>query len=118
MRPCRCKSTPKQPIAFLKAHGALIGAHDSIRYTPLTEELDHEVELAVIGAENVSREDPLASVQGYTVGKDVGARDLQRGGPLGAGMDLVAAKSQDQIAGLGPGSSPAINFRLGNRISV
>ena len=47
-----------QPIAFLKAYGALIGAHDEIRYPPLTEELDHEVELvAVIGAEKVDRDD-------------------------------------------------------------
>lgn len=27
---------PPQPIAFLKAYGALIGAHDPIRYPPLT----------------------------------------------------------------------------------
>lgn len=92
-----------QPIAFLKAYGALIGANDPIRYPPLTNELDHEVELvAVIGAEKVNRDDPLSSVLGYTVGNDVSARDLQRSGPPGVGMDLFAAKSQDQTTGLGP----------------
>jgi 2-keto-4-pentenoate hydratase/2-oxohepta-3-ene-1,7-dioic acid hydratase in catechol pathway len=92
-----------QPIAFLKAYGALIGAHDEIRYPPLTQELDHEVELvAVIGAERVDRDDPLAGVLGYTVGNDVSARDLQRSGPPGVGMDLFAAKSQDRTTGLGP----------------
>lgn len=92
-----------QPIAFLKAYGALIGAHDPIRYPPLTEELDHEVELvAVIGALQVDRADPLSSVLGYTVGNDVSARDLQRSGPPGVGMDLFAAKSQDRTTGLGP----------------
>ena len=92
-----------QPIAFLKAHGALIGAHDPIRYPPLTEELDHEVELVVvIGSSHVDRNDPLSSVLGYTVGNDVSARDLQRSGPPGVGMDLFAAKSQDRTTGLGP----------------
>jgi 2-keto-4-pentenoate hydratase/2-oxohepta-3-ene-1,7-dioic acid hydratase in catechol pathway len=92
-----------QPIAFLKAYRALIGANDEIRYPPLTNELDHEVELvAVIGATVVNRDDPLGSILGYTVGNDVSARDLQRSGPPGVGMDLFAAKSQDQTTGLGP----------------
>lgn len=95
--------THTQPIAFLKAYGALIGANDPIRYPPLTTELDHEVELvAVIGAERVDYEDPLSGVLGYTVGNDVSARDLQRSGPPGVGMDLFAAKSQDRSTGLGP----------------
>lgn len=95
--------THSQPIAFLKAYGALIGANDPIRYPPLTQELDHEVELvAVIGAEKVNRDDPLSSVLGYTVGNDVSARDLQRSGPPGVGMDLFAAKSADQTTGVGP----------------
>ena len=36
------------PFAFLKANGALIGAHEDIRYPPLTEKLDYEVELVDI----------------------------------------------------------------------
>ena len=96
-------SSPTQPVAFLKAYGALIGAHDAIRYPPLTEELDHEVELvAVIGSADIDLADPLACVLGYTVGNDVSARDLQRSGPAGIGMDLFAAKSQDRTTGLGP----------------
>lgn len=94
---------PKQPIAFLKAYGALIGAEEPIRYPPLTEELDYEVELvAVIGSDEIDLDDPYASVLGYTVGNDVSARDLQRSGPKGIGMDLFAAKSQDKTTGLGP----------------
>ncbi len=95
--------TPGQPIAFLKAFGALIGANDPIRYPPLTSELDHEVELVVaLGDAPVNADDPLASVLGYTVGNDVSARDLQRSGPAGIGMDLFAAKSQDRSTGVGP----------------
>ena len=95
--------SPQQPIAFLKAYGALIGAEDPIRYPPLTSELDHEVELVVVvGDAPVDAENPLASVLGYTVGNDVSARDLQRSGPAGIGMDLFAAKSQDRSTGVGP----------------
>lgn len=96
-------SAPQQPVAFLKAYGALIGANDPIRYPPLTEELDHEVELVVcIGMTPVDLDDPITSVLGYTVGNDVSARDLQRSGPKGIGMDLFAAKSQDKTTGVGP----------------
>lgn len=96
-------ASPQQPIAFLKAYGALIGANDPIRYPPLTRELDHEVELVVVvGDAPVDPEDPLASALGYTVGNDVSARDLQRSGPAGIGMDLFAAKSQDRSTGVGP----------------
>lgn len=111
-----------QPIAFLKAYGALIGANDPIRFPLLTKELDHEVELvAVMGADRVDPSDPLSSVLGYTVGNDVSARDLQRSGPPGVGMDLFAAKSQDRTTGLGPwivtrdefpAGSPALRMTL------
>lgn len=114
--------SPPQPIAFLKAYGALIGANDPIRYPPLTAELDHEVELvAVVGDAPVDPEEPLASVLGYTVGNDVSARDLQRSGPAGIGMDLFAAKSQDRSTGVGPwivtrdefpGGSPQLRLTL------
>lgn len=104
-----------QPIAFLKAYGALIGANDPLRHPPLTQELDHEVELvAVLGAESVDRADPLSAVLGYTVGNDVSARDLQRSGPPGIGMDLFAAKSQDRTTGLGPWIATRDEFPTGS----
>lgn len=94
---------PSQPVAFLKAYGALIGANDPIRYPPLTTELDHEVELVVvIGQGEIDLSNTLDAVLGYTVGNDVSSRDLQRSGPKGIGMDLFAAKSQDKTTGLGP----------------
>ncbi len=94
---------PSQPFAFLKAYRALTGPFDAIRWPALTNELDHEVELvAVIGSEMVDRDDPLSSVLGYTIGNDVSSRDLQRSGPKGVGMDLLAAKSQDATTPVGP----------------
>lgn len=96
-------ASPRRPIAFLKAYGALIGANDPIRYPPTTQALDHEVELVVVvGAARLDRSDPLAGVLGYTVGNDVSARDIQTSGPPGIGMDLFGAKSQDGTTGLGP----------------
>src|SRR5690554_7937813 len=65
--------------------------------------MDHEVELvAVIGSSQIDLQNPLACVLGYTVGNDVSARDLQRSGPKGIGMDLFSAKSQDRTTGVGP----------------
>ncbi len=92
-----------KPVAFLKSYGAMIGANDDIQYPPLTEKLDHEVELvAVIGDDKVDSENPYNCVLGYTAGNDVSARDLQRDGSPKIGMDLFAAKSQDRSTGLGP----------------
>jgi 2-keto-4-pentenoate hydratase/2-oxohepta-3-ene-1,7-dioic acid hydratase in catechol pathway len=92
-----------QPIAFLKDYGALIGAHDPIRYPPLTQKLDHEVELVVvIGIAEIDLDNPFDSILGYTAGNDVSARDLQRSGPAGIGMDLFAGKSPDKSTPMGP----------------
>jgi 2-keto-4-pentenoate hydratase/2-oxohepta-3-ene-1,7-dioic acid hydratase in catechol pathway len=91
---------PKAPIAFLKSNRAIIGAHDDIMHSPLTSQLDYEVELvAVIGLPIADRDNPIPSVLGYTVGNDVSARDLQRSG---IGFDLFSSKSLDRTTGLGP----------------
>jgi len=91
---------PKSPIAFLKSGRALIGAHDQIHHSPLTTQLDYEVELvAVIGLPIADRDNVIPSVLGYTVGNDVSARDLQRSG---IGFDLFSSKSLDKTTGLGP----------------
>jgi 2-keto-4-pentenoate hydratase/2-oxohepta-3-ene-1,7-dioic acid hydratase in catechol pathway len=107
-----------QPIAFLKAYGALIGANDALRYPPLTQELDHEVELVAVIGDVVNRQNPIASVLGYTVGNDVSSRDLQRSGPPGVGMDLFAAKSGDQTTGLGPWIVTRDEFPFEGKLSL
>ncbi|MBB5684815.1 fumarylacetoacetate hydrolase family protein [Sphingobium boeckii] len=113
-----------QPVAFLKSYGALIGANDAIRYPPTTKQLDHEVELvAVMGTFSLDRANPLASLLGYTVGNDVSARDIQRLGPAGIGLDLFGAKSQDRTCGVGPWIVTLDEFteqqpRLGLRLRV
>ncbi len=91
-----------QPIVFMKPFGALVGATDPIRYSPLTSELDFEVELVVVfGAPLRAGRSPMHSVLGYTIGNDVSARDLQPGSP-GIGMDLLSAKGLDGATPVGP----------------
>ena len=93
---------PKQPAAFLKPFGSLIGAQDEIAYPALTNQLDYECELVVVvGRAIADRTKATASVLGYTVGNDVSARDLQFGGSV-TGMDLFSAKGLDRTSGLGP----------------
>ncbi|PMZ54279.1 hydrolase, partial [Pseudomonas sp. GW247-3R2A] len=41
---------PAHPLAYMKPESALVGANDEIDYSPLTTQLDYEVELvAVVG---------------------------------------------------------------------
>jgi 2-keto-4-pentenoate hydratase/2-oxohepta-3-ene-1,7-dioic acid hydratase in catechol pathway len=91
---------PKAPIAFLKSNRAIIGAYDDMMHSPLTQQLDYEVELvAVIGLPITDYDNVVPSILGYTVGNDVSARDLQRSG---IGFDLFSSKSLDKTTGLGP----------------
>ena len=92
---------PKQPLVFCKFTTSLIGDGETIRIPrALTERVDWEVELAaIIGktARNVSVEDALSYVGGYTVANDVSARDLQF-----ADVQWVRAKSLDTFCPIGP----------------
>lgn len=74
-------TAPEEPLLFLKPNTAVIGPGDTIVRPTLSEQTDHEGELAVvIGriAKNVRAADALDYVFGYTVANDVTARDLQR----------------------------------------
>jgi len=92
---------PKQPLVFCKFTTSLIGDGEEIKIPrALTERVDWEVELAaIIGktARNVSVEDALSYVGGYTVANDVSARDLQF-----ADVQWVRAKSLDTFCPIGP----------------
>jgi 2-keto-4-pentenoate hydratase/2-oxohepta-3-ene-1,7-dioic acid hydratase in catechol pathway len=93
---------PEQPAAFIKTMASLIGPDDRIRYPEITEKLDYEGELvAVVGATDVDRHDPMSSILGYTVGNDVSARDLQFSGGV-TGMDMFSAKVLEATSGIGP----------------
>ena len=65
----------------------------------LTQQLDWEVELAVIigsGGSSIPKEDALNHVFGYTIINDVSARDCRRAG------QWIVSKGQDSFAPMGP----------------
>jgi 2-keto-4-pentenoate hydratase/2-oxohepta-3-ene-1,7-dioic acid hydratase in catechol pathway len=72
---------PPEPLIFLKPPSSLIGPDDPIVYPSISQRVDHEGELAVVigrRARNLTEENALAVVYGYTLANDVTARDLQR----------------------------------------
>jgi 2-keto-4-pentenoate hydratase/2-oxohepta-3-ene-1,7-dioic acid hydratase in catechol pathway len=92
---------PKEPLLFLKPSTSVIGPGDAIRIPPGSTNVHHEVELAVVigarGARNVTPEQALASVFGYTIGNDVTERDMQK-----SDGQWTRAKGFDSFCPLGP----------------
>ena len=71
---------PDQPFLFAKLPSSVIGPGEPIVIPAPESEVDYEVELTVVvGAtmRNVSREDALGCVFGYTIVNDVSGRDIQ-----------------------------------------
>lgn len=71
---------PELPLLFTKASNVVIGDGEAIRLPKQSQQVDYEVELAVIigkQAHNVDRKDAMNYVFGYTIMNDVSARDIQ-----------------------------------------
>ncbi|QIM18294.1 fumarylacetoacetate hydrolase family protein [Leucobacter coleopterorum] len=71
---------PAEPLLFLKPNTSVIGPEDTIVRPAVSDRVEHEGELAiVIGAmaKDVSEEDALKYVFGFTCANDVTARDIQ-----------------------------------------
>ena len=92
----------QNPNFFTKAVTSVIGPTDDIPYdADLSDELDWEVELGVImgeGGRNITHDDALKHVFGYTVINDISARDLQHA----AGAQWFYGKSLDGSCPMGP----------------
>ena len=92
---------PQYPIFFTKATTALIGTGEPIpAHREITHKLDYEAELAIIigkGGRDISRQQAMDHVFGYTAFNDVSARDLQ-----GNHMQWYRGKSLDGFAPMGP----------------
>lgn len=91
---------PKFPMLFHKTATSLLGAGGTIMIPPVTDKVDFEAELAVIigrDCKNVSEDDALDYVAGYTVANDVTARDWQR-----RTTQFTAGKMLDTFGPLGP----------------
>ena len=69
------------PIVFTKVPECVVGPYDNVMLpNGISEQIDYESELAVVigtGGRNISREDALRHVFGYTIVNDVTARDVQ-----------------------------------------
>lgn len=96
---------PKHPVVFMKNPGAAAGHLDDIEI-PLAcakaPEVDYEAELAIVikkKAKNVSLENALDYVLGYTCANDVSARRWQM---HAGGNQWVKGKSFDTFCPFGP----------------
>lgn len=91
---------PREPVVFSKPPTAVIGPGDVIQHdASMTQQLDWEVELAVVmgtRARRVTREAALDHVFGYSVMIDVSARDNRRAG------QWIFSKGMDSYAPFGP----------------
>lgn len=91
---------PQKPIIFSKPPTSVTATNTNILLNPkLTQQLDWEVELAVIigkGGKYIQKEDALNHVFGYTVINDISARDCRREG------QWIVSKGQDTFAPMGP----------------
>ncbi len=75
------KDVPVEPILFCKFANSVVPSGATVRMPPQTEMVDWEAELGVVigrTANNVSRDEALDYVAGYTCTNDLSARDLQR----------------------------------------
>lgn len=91
---------PTHPVIFVKPATAVIGPEAAIEHNPrLTQMLDWEAELGVVigrKARNVSADEALSHVFGYTCLNDISARDMRHGG------QWSFSKGQDTFCPMGP----------------
>lgn len=93
---------PKEPVVFLKAPNAVIGAYDDVPIPRGCTKTDWEVELAVVIGRPArylgSAASALDYVAGYTISNDVSERELQ----LERGGQWMKGKCSDGFCPLGP----------------
>jgi 2-keto-4-pentenoate hydratase/2-oxohepta-3-ene-1,7-dioic acid hydratase in catechol pathway len=91
---------PQKPIIFSKPPTTVTATDtEIIKNTKLTEQLDWEVELAVVISQNgkyITKDEAYDFVFGYTVINDISARDCRREG------QWIVSKGQDTFAPMGP----------------
>jgi 2-keto-4-pentenoate hydratase/2-oxohepta-3-ene-1,7-dioic acid hydratase in catechol pathway len=108
------KKEEQRLFFFMKpARNAVVGEGDTVHIPIGTKAFDWEIELAaIIGrrARNVSVENALEHVAGYTVAIDFSARDHNRAPETFYKLDWVAGKASDTCCPLGPRIVPATAF--------
>ncbi len=92
---------PTEPVLFMKATSAIVGANDDVIIPRGSEKTDWEVELGVVigsMARSVAPEQALAHVAGYLVVNDLSERAFQ----FEHGGQWVKGKSCDTFGPIGP----------------
>ena len=95
-------------MLFHKTHTSLSAHNQTVAIPSVTKKVDYEAELAVVigkTCKNVSEEEALNYVAGYTVANDLSARDLQR-----LTSQFTAGKMLDGFCPLGPHLVPAADI--------
>lgn len=103
-------AVPKAPIYFLKPPSAVIGPGEAIRLPALSEDVQHEAELAVWIGQRLTRGDAAAAeaaIAGWTIVNDVTARDLQRAD----GGRFTRAKGFDTFCPVADARLPTLDWR-------
>jgi len=93
---------PSEPVIFSKFSSSVVGPNTPIIKPNISEQVDYEVELVVVIGKKcfeVSEENALNYVGGYTIGNDVSARDFQIGRP---GGQWLLGKTFATFAPIGP----------------
>lgn len=96
------KEYPKEPMFFSKYASTLVGPTGNVIAHKISDQIDWEVELAVIigaKASHVKKEKAFDYVFGYSVAQDISARDWQK---LRNGGQFLIGKSMDTFCPLGP----------------
>lgn len=98
------KDLPTNPSLFLKPTSALIGPDENIIIPPQTQQVHHEVELAVIigrKGKNIPLEESMGHIFGYSILLDITARDIQSIAKKN-GRPWFEAKGFDTFSPIGP----------------
>ncbi len=107
---------PEYPILFNKFNNSLTGHQASVAVPGVTAKLDYEAELAIVigrRAKNVSRDEALDYVFGYTAVNDLSARDLQL-----RTQQWLLGKSCDGFCPIGPYLVTADEVGDPNRLAI
>lgn len=109
------------PTFYFSNPAGLVGARDPVPIAPGSDQLDLELEVAVVigrAGTNIAVEDAAAHIAGYTILNDWSARDLQRHEMR---IGLGPAKGKDTATTLGPAlvtGDELANLDLGLRAYV
>ena len=106
--------TRQPPFFFSKPADALVPGGGDVAYPPMTDKLQHEVELVVAlgkGGSNISPDQARECVFGYAIGFDMTRRDLQfqakgKGQPWDMGKGFDQGGPISAVRPVGAGAHP------------